>query len=388
MTAKRKRILLVTPPGYGNVFPIVPTARALRSAGCEVLVGSCGAAVGAVTNAGLPVIDVAPGVDLRPIYQRHKSAYYESARLAKQDPAPQPETVDLFMSLGDVMVDGVVAAASEWRADVIVHSPDASAAPVAAAKMSIPGVFLGIGLAQTPELMFERMYSRMGAACERHSVEKVAPSAAWIDVAPPSLRPATSSGWPMRYVPYNGAGCLDTAAIRRPVRPLIAITLGTVVPVLRGFGPVRSIVRAASEVDADFIVTLGVAPTDSKQATERPLGVFPPNVCHVGWVPLDVLLATCGAVIHHGGAGTALTALDAGLPQLILPQGSDHFYNATVLARRRAAIVADPASLNTEMLQRLLTAVDLRGAAAELRAEMIAMPPPAEIALKIAALAG
>jgi hypothetical protein len=33
-------------------------------------------------------------------------------------------------------------------------------------------------------------------------------------------------------------------------------------------------------------------------------------------------------VVHHGGSGATLGALTVGAPQVILPQGADHFANA------------------------------------------------------------
>ncbi len=388
MAAGRTRILFVTPPGYGNIFPIVPLAWALRTAGCDVLVASGGRTLGAVTGAGLPVVDVTGGADLRPIYQRHKHAYDDSARRAKDEIAPQPGTTSLFLELAGTMVDGVAAVARDWRADVIVHNPDAAAAPIAAAALRLPAVFLGIGLAQTPETARARLYSQMIDACERLRVDAVPPSAAWIDVAPPSVRPADADRWPMRYVPYNGTGVLDTSTLRAPDRPLIAVTLGTVVPLLHGFRPLKAILRAAPEVDADFLVTLDVAPPDETGVHQRGFGQFPPNVGQTHWVPFDALFARCAAVVHHGGAGTTLTALHAGLPQLLLPQGSDHFYNGAMLARRGAGLVTEGPDLDVGLLRQLIAADGLRAAAAEVRAEMMDMPAPNDVAAKVAALAG
>jgi UDP:flavonoid glycosyltransferase YjiC (YdhE family) len=36
-------------------------------------------------------------------------------------------------------------------------------------------------------------------------------------------------------------------------------------------------------------------------------------------------------IVHHGGTGTVLDALEAGLPQPLLPQGADHFVNVEIL---------------------------------------------------------
>jgi hypothetical protein len=40
----------------------------------------------------------------------------------------------------------------------------------------------------------------------------------------------------------------------------------------------------------------------------------------VDFVPLNALLPTCSAVVHHGGSGTFAAVLEHGVPQLIIPQ--------------------------------------------------------------------
>ncbi|MBM0278811.1 glycosyltransferase, partial [Micromonospora sp. STR1s_6] len=56
------RVLIVSAPLVGHVFPLVPLALALRDADHDVLVATGGGGL-AVADAGLPVHDVAPGFD-------------------------------------------------------------------------------------------------------------------------------------------------------------------------------------------------------------------------------------------------------------------------------------------------------------------------------------
>jgi len=58
----------------------------------------------------------------------------------------------------------------------------------------------------------------------------------------------------------------------------------------------------------------------------------------VPFVPFQEVMPRCAAVIHHGGVGTVQEAMLAGVPQLILPWGADHFFNA---ARAQEAGVAE-----------------------------------------------
>lgn len=59
-------------------------------------------------------------------------------------------------------------------------------------------------------------------------------------------------------------------------------------------------------------------------------------------VPHDWLLPRCAALVHHGGIGTAAAALQAGIPQLVIPQISDQGDNSRRLAKLGVARVRNP----------------------------------------------
>ena len=58
------RALFIASPGVGHAFPMVPLAWALRADGHEVLVATAADGL-AVAQAGLPVVDLLPGLDRR-----------------------------------------------------------------------------------------------------------------------------------------------------------------------------------------------------------------------------------------------------------------------------------------------------------------------------------
>lgn len=375
MTHTRTRALFVAPPGYGHVFPLVPLAWAFRSAAHEVVIATCGVSINAVTRAGLPVVDVAPHADIGALQHRHQDAFRVAYPPVEIDGVSSP-TTELFTDLCDVMVDGVVEFAREWRPDVIVYTPEAAPGLIAATRWSIPAVFLGLGLGHTPALMAGR-YRRMQAIYERYGVTTLAEPVAWIDLSPSSLRERPSDGWPMRYLPYNG-GYPVGRDDRDTGKPRVAVTLGTVVPFAFGLTPLRGLIDVAPRIDATFIVLHG-------SPSARDLGPLPANVRTSSWMPWDALLATCTAAIHHGGFGTTLSVLHTGLPQLLLPQGADQFHNARMLTQRGAALASDVADDLEAAVRRLLTDGDLRAAAAAIRAEMAAMPSPADVVPQILA---
>jgi UDP:flavonoid glycosyltransferase YjiC (YdhE family) len=89
-------------------------------------------------------------------------------------------------------------------------------------------------------------------------------------------------------------------------------------------------------------------------------------------------------VVHHGGYGTVLGALAAGLPKLILPQGADQFHNARSLAELGAAraLVADeqvPGTIGAAVAALLRIDAPERAVIAGIRDEIMALPAPADV---------
>jgi UDP:flavonoid glycosyltransferase YjiC (YdhE family) len=381
------RVLFLATHAVGHVFPMVPLAWALRGAGHDVLIATGGEAL-RVERAGLPVVDVSPGVDQRELF----------ARVAPGQPAPPTgargmssrklsdlrEVVVRLAIRSEALVDGAIAVGASWRADLIVQSQIQGAGWLVAAKLGVPLVDHGFGLARTAG-MGALYREHLAAAFDRHGVDELPRHHVAVDVAPPSMVGGHSDGWPLRYVPYNGNGVLPdwlARADRSAERPLVAITLGSVAWAMNGLRPIKRIVEATRELDAEFVLALGA---DADLST---LGPLPANVRAVGWVPLNALLPVCAAIVHHGGAGTTLTALDAGVPQLVLPFGADQHINAAAVAGRGLGIVAEEDTVDAALLSRLLGDEALRRAATDVRSELRAMPPPTSLLPRLAELLG
>ncbi len=62
-------------------------------------------------------------------------------------------------------------------------------------------------------------------------------------------------------------------------------------------------------------------------------GSLPPNVRHFEYAPFRQLLTRCSAISHHGGIGTTAQAMEAGIPQLIMPLSHDQPDNAHRIRR-------------------------------------------------------
>jgi hypothetical protein len=315
------------------------------------------------------VVDVAPDVDFDAAAPDAVMAFFSNRPDARPVSHPGPH---FFQRYADAMADGLVRLAAAWRADVVIHSPEAVAARTVSEKLGIPTVFHGTGFAHHPGAV-EPWKRRVSARV---------PAGDWgiaaaLDVSPPSMSLMEDYGWRMRYVPYNGGGALPSWLFEPVPRPRVAVTLGTVVPGLVGLDPLRWILAAAPELDVEFVVALGGADPGT-------LGALPDNVRAERWIPLNALLHTCAAVVHHGGSGSTMAALNAGLPQLVLPQGADQFDNAEAIARRGVGFAASTADPATEALGRVLHEAALRAAAREVRAEVSSMPGPVEVMARLA----
>jgi UDP:flavonoid glycosyltransferase YjiC (YdhE family) len=354
---------------------MVPLTWALRASGHDVLVATSSDAL-AAADAGLPVADVLPGVDIRQqmMKMREENPAFFQEMLSRR--ITDVREMGAFMPvLSRPLLPGVLAVAERFRPDVIVQGLLGGVGLIAAAKLGIPWVGHGFGMIRgdgVPEAFREHM----AAEFEEHGVE-LPERRAYVDVAPPSMLAGEPEGWSMRYVPYNGGGVEPAWLGEVGDRPRVAVTLGTVAPQVTGLGPVERIIAAAPDVDADFVVALG------DKVDVSSLGTLPSNVRVAGWIPLNSLLATSSLLIHHGGAGTAMTPLALGVPQLVAPSGADRYVNAGAVHNRGVGLQVEEEELDARVIRQVLEDDKFRANAAEVAAEIAAMPSPVDVAARL-----
>lgn len=383
------RVLVATNPGFGHMFPPVAISWALRAAGHEVLfatAGSIQAEITALSGAGLPIAEILTVPEIEE-HRRQQLAKYQdqgvdlaqliaesqaNARAAAHGNGGLEFAAPMWAPVSDAMADNLLTIAQDFRPDLIIHTPLQGAAVLTAAKLGIPAVEQHFGLVRLPELA-PALHTHLKETYHRHGLTDLPARRALLDTAPPSIAMgAPQPGWPMRYIPFNGGGPIPTWLREKPTRPRIAVTLGTALPT-QTLNPLSQLPEAAQAINAEFILAL------PKSTDPAALGDLPGNVRPIGYLPLTQLLATCTAVIHHGGAGTTMTALDHGLPQLALPQGADQFVNAEALRRRGNGLVPADGEMTTDLIDQLLTDQSLHTAAKEVQAELHSMPTPAAV---------
>src|SRR5690606_21323884 len=115
--------------------------------------------------------------------------------------------------------------------------------------------------------------------------------------------------------------------------PLVYLTLGTIT------GSVSEL-RAAYRLVLAAVATLPArAPRTTGDALDPSLlGAIPARVHVERFVPQAKLLPHVRAVVCHGGSGTVLGALAAGVPLVVLPLFADQPANAGEVARSGAGV--------------------------------------------------
>ncbi|GAA3368902.1 DUF1205 domain-containing protein [Streptomyces sannanensis] len=383
------RVLFVSWAWPTHFYPMVPLAWALRAAGHEVRVAAPPGIEAQVTAAGLPFVQVGRDLDAVARFR----AYIPGR--ASGSPGRGPRAVSLFADLADAMADDLVAFARAWQPDLVVHEPTAYAGPLAAAAVGARAVRMPWGAdLMHRQATLEAERRELTPLLARFGLDAVDTlGALTVDLCPAAMqvpeesRPGALDRRPMRYLPYNGAGRVPVPlppAERR--RPRVCVTWGTTVGRLdASLFLAGEVVAALDALDVGIVVAVA--------AQQRPLlGDLPERAKVIESVPLHCVLPHCDLVVAHGGAGTILTGLAHGLPQLVVPQLIDHTFNAERFAATGAGISlpragADAAGIREAVL-RLLEEPSYRKAAEEVRAENDRRPAPAQVARQLAEFAG
>jgi UDP:flavonoid glycosyltransferase YjiC (YdhE family) len=100
----------------------------------------------------------------------------------------------------------------------------------------------------------------------------------------------------------------------------------------------------------------------------------------------------CSVVVSHGGSGTFLAALAAGLPQACIPQAADQFVNAQGCANSGAGVQLLPGAVSPDAVEHavrsLLADASFQRAALGVSQEIAAMPSAATVAEQLHAMYG
>jgi UDP:flavonoid glycosyltransferase YjiC (YdhE family) len=197
------------------------------------------------------------------------------------------------------------------------------------------------------------------------------PPAMSIEVVPPILREPDALSLSVRGVSSHGSALLPLAMSAPAPGKRIVISFGTVLGPAARDAHIAALSPVLAASDAEFLLPS----TDDADP-----GDVPANVRLLPWAPLIELLRHSDGIIHHGGAGTFMSAVVAGVPQLIVPHAADQYLNARVAERhgfgRHVESIED---VDSAAIAHLLTDDGLRAAAARIQAENDRQPPPSAL---------
>jgi UDP:flavonoid glycosyltransferase YjiC (YdhE family) len=357
---------------------MLPLARALAEAGHDVAFASGEPVAGEAEAEGFTAFCVGPARNTaEPLARRVRD-------LAASLPPSQVRSfvfTELFVRVElEPRANDLINIIEQWAPDLAVHDVAEFSAPLVATMVGIPYVEHSFG----PAIQNDVIRAAGEATAPFWSSHGLAPHALggfyrylYLDVCPPSLQvpeavPGATQG--IRTVETQPAEThlpwLD--ALRS--LPIVYITLGTVYN--RNLDVFRALLDGLRDEALNIVVTVG------KQNDPAVLGPQPSNIHVHQYIPQELLLPHCAAVVTHGGAGSTLGALAFGLPLLIVPQGADQFYNADRVVAAGAAVQLMPDRLTADSardaVRMLLHDDTFRDAANRIKNEFDAMPDPQE----------
>ncbi|MEG3631667.1 nucleotide disphospho-sugar-binding domain-containing protein [Streptomyces poriticola] len=375
------KFLFIPGGSPATVFGLVPLARAVHNAGHEILMASTKDMMPSVTGTGVPGVAVTPHDIWRFITQDREG----NAKEIPMDLESQGPFVGRWFA--QMAADGLPALreiSTTWRPDLVVGGSMSYAAPLLAAHLGIPYVRQAW---DTDESNAQDRGAELELAPELRELglDRLPEPDLRIEICPPSLTPPDAPPAElMRWRPGNLQRELEPWMLTRGERRRVCVTSGSRATPERNLAFLRDLVRNIAPLDVEIVVP---APESLAAGLRAEL----PGV-RTGWIPLDVLAPTCDLVVHHAGGSTTVTSLDAGVPQLIIPEAVVFDAPANRIADYGAALVLPPGDATPERVaeacERLLSEPSFTDRARELSQEIARLPLPPEMVPRLEKLAG
>lgn len=335
------RVLFTIFPATAHLYPVVPLAWALHNEGHEVRVAAHPSMSDAIARCGLTAIPFGDHEAIRHVVEfndKPEKLQTLITGLALRCEANEPWHDQWLATIATLttyvqVLDELVEVCRDWQPDLVLWDPFCVPAAIAATVVGAAHARILWGQDNIGWL-YERFAARdretrpvavdgalnwlMQPMLERYGLEfKPEMLVGQWTIEPRPIRWSVAADLdylPVRPVPYNGSGHVEDWVRERPRRPRVVLSLGVGGRGRQLFDACGSspsdILGKLATLDIDLVVTLpGSAFTDT----------LPDNVRIVDYVPLNQVLPTCSAIIHHGGDGTALAAGAFEVPQLVTP---------------------------------------------------------------------
>jgi UDP:flavonoid glycosyltransferase YjiC (YdhE family) len=358
--------------GAGHFQPLRPFLDAALERGDDVLVVGPPALAAMVGAAGYPFEAAGEPAEeqVRPIR--------EQLAVAPAEEAARLGNLELFGRLAtQAMLPGIDRIVSEWRPELILRDPTEYASATVGHERDIPVAQVAISLASVEAgsltVATPAFDPRLVAAMRAEPYLTRFPASLDPSPFPATVRyrqPGTARG-PDRLPPWWPA---------HPDLPLVYVTFGTVLGYMSTASIVyRSALDAVGGLDARVLLTVGHHFHEAGASLEP----VPPNVRVEAWVDQSLVLRDASVVVCHGGSGTVLGSLAAGVPLVVWSRFADQHTNGRLVHDAGAGILVGEAAEIADAVRQVQSTPSYRLVAARLAAEMAAAPTAAEVLARL-----
>jgi UDP:flavonoid glycosyltransferase YjiC (YdhE family) len=314
--------------GAGHFNPLVPFLRAARRRGDEVLTVGPPALREMVESAGLPFR--AGGEPS----EEQVAAIRERLPVVPAAEASVLGNRELFGRLATgAMLAGMEDAWGEWVPDLVLRDPTEYASAVLAARTGTPVAQVAISLAEAEA----GSIAVAAPALEEHRQGLVSELRAqpYLTRFPASIDRSPFADTVRFHEPLEAVASLPDWW-QGSDAPLIYMTFGTVLGYMSIAAETYQMALTAVErINARVLLTVG------RRFDASALGPVPANAHVEPWIDQARVLGNADLVMCHGGSGTALGALAAGVPLVMVPLFADQFENARRIAAAGAGRVVE-----------------------------------------------
>jgi L-demethylnoviosyl transferase len=364
------RVLFVTNPGEGQLYPMIPLAWAFSAAGHEVLVGAPADFLPKIRRVGLSAAASTQSLDMLEIMTTASGGSLRPTDIPLEGQVRAAARG--FAIMAERTMDSLSALVRTWQPDLLVTESTCFVTSLVAAQQGLPYVEHRPGLAM-PTFLRKLVAEELA----RDVPEPILV----VDNCPRSFQlEDVPAGQVTRYVPYNGPGEVTSWMLSKGEARRVLITLGTGVPHDPNSWSLLELMTAALD---KLSVEMVLAVPDPEDVGAPRLGALPASVLAVGRFPLSALVPTCDLVINHGGRGSAMTTLVNGLPQLAVPHYGDQFLTASQVLQRGVGLMVPVGEISTEAVgaaaAALLDEPKYTEAARGFAEENARQPSPAEL---------
>jgi UDP:flavonoid glycosyltransferase YjiC (YdhE family) len=384
------RILFTSQPVRSHLHSLAPVALAAQAMGHRVGIASGPSVAPLARKLGfdfLPCgLDLPNGIDPTVALPAERRAALAAS------PTVVQHLVGFSAGMAPPFVRDLLERGPAWRPEVIVREPVEFGGVIAAERWGLPYATVMWALTIDPRYLMREAYAEVIESFgldatvvlggfDRYLVIRSLPPE-WGMASPD---PAATRAFAIP--PFDGAGraALPDAFRSLPSRPTVYVTLG--LSFSRVPAVFRAIIDAFDGLDVNGIVTVGVA------LQRAALGPAPANVRIARYLPGNLLLPRCDAIVFHGGYNTLHAALWHGLPAVVVPlEGGDQLPTAEHVATLGLGMHVPGPMPSVPDVRRAVTRVldepSFAAAARGLQGRMHALPPVEVAIAGLEALSG